>query len=100
MTHTQPDGYLSVPPTGKGPGALVLHAWWGLNDTMKAFCKRLAERGGLPIPGEASFPLDGGCWIGSKSLTRSLTADRPIPSHRAANCEGRARAGFFPRPRR
>jgi carboxymethylenebutenolidase len=24
---------------------LVLHAWWGLNDTMKAFCNRLAESG-------------------------------------------------------
>jgi carboxymethylenebutenolidase len=24
---------------------LVLHAWWGLNDTMKAFCARLAESG-------------------------------------------------------
>jgi carboxymethylenebutenolidase len=28
-----------------GPGVLVLHAWWGLNDTMKAFCTRLAESG-------------------------------------------------------
>ena len=45
MTHTQPDGFLAVPPTGKGPGVLVLHAWWGLNDTMKAFCTRLAESG-------------------------------------------------------
>lgn len=45
MPHTQPDGYLALPPTGKGNAVLVLHAWWGLNDTMKAFCTRLAESG-------------------------------------------------------
>ena len=45
MTHSQPQGFLAVPPTGKGPGVLVLHAWWGLNETIKAFCKRLAEVG-------------------------------------------------------
>ena len=45
MTHLQPEGLLAVPPTGKGPGVLVLHAWWGLNDTIKAFCTRLAESG-------------------------------------------------------
>ena len=45
MTHPQPQGFLAVPPTGKGHGVLVLHAWWGLNDTMKAFCTRLAESG-------------------------------------------------------
>lgn len=45
MTQTQPDGYLSLPPIGNGPGVLVLHAWWGLNQTMKDFCTRLAEAG-------------------------------------------------------
>src|SRR5512136_3012603 len=45
MTHSESQGFLTVPPTGKGPGVLVLHAWWGLNDTMKAFCTRLAEAG-------------------------------------------------------
>jgi carboxymethylenebutenolidase len=45
MTHFQPNGYLAVPTTGTGPGVLVLHAWWGLNDTMKSFCKLLAESG-------------------------------------------------------
>ena len=45
MSHPQPQGFLAVPPTGKGPGVLVLHAWWGLNDTIKAFCTRLAEAG-------------------------------------------------------
>jgi carboxymethylenebutenolidase len=45
MTDPQPQGFLAIPPTGKGPGALVLHASWGLNDTIKAFCTRLAESG-------------------------------------------------------
>src|SRR3989337_1850454 len=45
MTQSQPQGFLAVPPTGKGHGVLVLHAWWGLNDTIKAFCTRLAEAG-------------------------------------------------------
>lgn len=41
----QPQGFLATPTTGKGPGVLVLHAWWGLNDTTKAVCSRLAEAG-------------------------------------------------------
>lgn len=45
MTQSHPQGFLAVPPMGKGPGVLVLHAWWGLNDTMKAFCTRLANSG-------------------------------------------------------
>jgi carboxymethylenebutenolidase len=45
MTLSQPQGFLAVPPSGKGEGVLVLHAWWGLNDTIKAVCTRLAESG-------------------------------------------------------
>ncbi len=45
MTHTQPEGFLAVPPAAMGPGVLVLHAWWGLNDTIKQFCTRLADNG-------------------------------------------------------
>lgn len=45
MTSTRPDGYLAVPSAGEGSGVLVLHAWWGLNDTIKAFCKRLSAAG-------------------------------------------------------
>jgi len=45
MTLAQPQGFLAVPPTDKGPGVLVLYAWWGLNDTIKALCTRLAEAG-------------------------------------------------------
>src|SRR5262245_13509884 len=45
MALGQPRGFQSVPPTGHGPGVLVLHAWWGLNDTMRDVCMRLAEAG-------------------------------------------------------
>lgn len=45
MPYSQPDGYLAVPTTGNGSPVLVLHAWWGLNDTMRAICTRLAEAG-------------------------------------------------------
>ncbi len=45
MQDLQPEGYLAVPHSDAGPGVLVLHAWWGLNDTIKAFCRRLAEEG-------------------------------------------------------
>lgn len=47
MPRTAPAGHLAVPPKGTGSPVLVLHAWWGLNDTMKNFCTRLAESGFL-----------------------------------------------------
>lgn len=45
MQPTQPDGFLAMPPSDSRDGVLLLHAWWGLNDTMKAYCTRLAESG-------------------------------------------------------
>lgn len=45
MNQSQPKGFLAAPPAGTGPGVLVLHAWWGLNDNLKAFCTKLAESG-------------------------------------------------------
>ena len=44
---TQPEGFLSFPPIGKGPAILVLHAWWGLNDTLRNICNDLSEQGYL-----------------------------------------------------
>ncbi len=45
MSSVHPDGYLATPSTGTDKAVLVLHAWWGLNDTIKAFCTRLAKSG-------------------------------------------------------
>jgi len=43
--HEMPAGFLTEPRSGHGRGVLVLHAWWGLNADVKAFCKRLADAG-------------------------------------------------------
>lgn len=45
MTEQLQDRYLAAPAVGRGPGVLVLHAWWGLNDFTRAFCDRLAQDG-------------------------------------------------------
>lgn len=45
MSHSQPEGFLGVPDAGTGAGVLVLHPWWGLNDTMKDVCERLTGEG-------------------------------------------------------
>jgi carboxymethylenebutenolidase len=36
--------YLAAPRDG-GPGVLVLHAWWGLNDDFRKWCDDLAKAG-------------------------------------------------------
>src|SRR5437879_5381887 len=38
-------GYLAIPKQGHGPGVLILHAWWGLNDFFKGLCDQLARAG-------------------------------------------------------
>jgi carboxymethylenebutenolidase len=45
MTAQSGNYYLATPPGGKGPGVLVLHPWWGLNDFMRTFCDWLAKEG-------------------------------------------------------
>lgn len=39
------NAYVSYPKNNKGPGILVLHAWWGLNKFVKELSDRLAEEG-------------------------------------------------------
>jgi len=45
VSVARPEGHLVLPPTGIGRAVLVLHAWWGLNASLRGFCARLAEAG-------------------------------------------------------
>ena len=45
MTTFQPDGYFAPDSQNQGAPILVLHAWWGLNKEVKAFCDRLSAAG-------------------------------------------------------
>jgi carboxymethylenebutenolidase len=38
-------GYLVRPPSGSGPGVLVIQEWWGVDDDLKTMADRLAEAG-------------------------------------------------------
>jgi carboxymethylenebutenolidase len=38
-------GYLATPDAARGPGVVVLHAWWGLTEPFRQACDRLAEAG-------------------------------------------------------
>jgi carboxymethylenebutenolidase len=37
--------YIALPPSGKGTGVLVIHAWWGLNGFFRGVCDQLASEG-------------------------------------------------------
>ncbi len=39
------DVYLAMPDVGRGPGVLVLHAWWGRTSQFTAVADRLAQEG-------------------------------------------------------
>jgi carboxymethylenebutenolidase len=39
------EGYLALPPSGSGPGVLVLQEWWGLNPQIKRVADDFAKQG-------------------------------------------------------
>lgn len=105
MTQAQPQGFLAVPPTGQGPGVLVLHAWWGLNDTIKAFCTRLAAAGFVVFApdlyhGQVADTIAGAEALGSALDANHLHAQAEIAAattfllERAGQVEPQGRPGL------
>lgn len=45
--HGTTQGHLALPPagTGKAPGVVVIHEWWGLNDHIRGQAEELAKNG-------------------------------------------------------
>jgi len=39
------EGYLAIPPSGSGPGVMVVQEWWGLVPQIQQVCDRLAGEG-------------------------------------------------------
>lgn len=75
MTLSQPDGYLALPPGGTGEGVLVLHAWWGLNGTIKAFCDRLAASGFVAFAPDLYHGQVADDIPGAETLSSALSAN-------------------------
>lgn len=75
MTHSQPQGFLAVPPSGSGRGVLVLHAWWGLNDTLRAFCTRLAQAGFVAFAPDLYHGQVADTIAGAEALGKALDAN-------------------------
>jgi carboxymethylenebutenolidase len=76
-------GYLAMPQRGAGPGVLVLHAWWGLNDTMRAVCTRLADAGFVAFApdlyhGKVADTIAGAEMLGSALDNNHLQAKAEI----------------------
>ena len=42
----QAHGYLALPPSGRGPGVIVIQEWWGLTDHIVDIANRLAAARG------------------------------------------------------
>ena len=75
MQTDQPDGYLAMPPSGTGRGVLVLHAWWGLNNTIKAFCRRLADAGFIAFAPDLYHGKVADTIAGAEALGQALDAN-------------------------
>lgn len=51
-------GYLSLPPTGKGPGLILLQEIWGVNDHIKALADQYALSGYVVLAPDVFWRLD------------------------------------------
>jgi carboxymethylenebutenolidase len=69
---------------------LVLHAWWGLNDTIKTFCTQLAEQGFVAFAPDLYHGQVADTITGAEALGQALDA-----RHLQAKAEIAEAVGFL-----
>jgi carboxymethylenebutenolidase len=75
---TPPLGHLALPAPGAGRPVLVLHAWWGLNDTMKSVCDRLAAAGFAAFAPDLYRGRIAGTIADAEALAGALDANQTL----------------------
>ena len=73
--HGSVAGYMAEPKKGKGPGVLVLHAWWGLNDFFRGLCDRLAAEGFVAFAPDLYHGAVASTIDGAEKLMSTLKTD-------------------------
>jgi len=71
-------GYLALPPTGTGPGLVVVQEWWGLTSHVASLVDRFAAEGFVALAPD----LYGGTTTHDKAEAARLL--REMPAERAA----------------
>ena len=104
MTNFLLDGCLELPAAGKGPGALVLHAWWGLNPFFRDLCQRLAQNGFVAFApdlyhGKTASTIDEAKGLRSKlnqqkAFAEIIRAAETLSAHEALTNKSIAVIGF------
>lgn len=85
MPLAQPEGFLSTPPAGKGPGVLVLHPWWGLTDMTRTVCSRLSENGFVAFAPDLFHGKTAKTVAEAEALVRTHDGDRGAADVAAAD---------------
>src|SRR5436309_3451439 len=73
-------GYLVRPPSGSGPGVVVIQEWWGLNPGIKEMTDRLAAAGFVALAPD----LYRGELAGHDEMGKAAQLMQALPPDRAA----------------
>jgi carboxymethylenebutenolidase len=67
-------GYLALPPSGSGPGLIVIQEWWGLDDHIADVTNRFAAEGFVALAPD----LYGGTVVHEDSDAARLASELPV----------------------
>jgi carboxymethylenebutenolidase len=70
--------YVVAPPSGHGPGVLVLHGWWGMTPFIRQLCDRLADQGFTVLAPDLFDGQTADAPDEAEALLASLDVDRAI----------------------